>query len=291
MSSPLRQRVVTALILLLGLVAATTLLSPFGFAVLIAVVLVLAAWEWAGFIEIEKRRSKTGFMVTMVVMIAGLFFLLGVRPGSETMDGLRASLILGLGLLFWLLAFVMLWGYPENASQWNNKSKIALMGLFALLPTWVGLVTLKYLLPNGYLVIGLIVMVAAVDVGAYFFGMALGNTKLAPKLSPNKSWEGVWGGLLTCFTLGLILVWALNEYVISLQQEQRIALILLSLTVTFFGVTGDLVESMLKRNCQIKDSGSLLPGHGGLLDRVDGLMAVTPAFVLIVLMTLTDIGP
>ncbi len=289
MSSALKQRVITALILMCGLVLATTMLSPFAFAVFIAVIVLLAAWEWAGFIGVHRKRSKTGFMLTISTMVVGLFFLLDVLPGSQSMDNLRTAFILSLGLLFWILAFFILWGYPANAGKWNNQSKIALMGLCALLPTWVGLVQLKFLLPNGYLVIGMIVMVAAVDIGAYFFGMALGHTKLAPKLSPNKSWEGVWGGLLTCFTLGVLLVWALNEYVFALQQGQRIALILLSLTVTFFGVTGDLVESMLKRNCQIKDSGSILPGHGGLLDRVDGLMAVTPAFVLTVLVTLTDI--
>jgi len=289
MVSDLRQRVITALVLLSGLVTATSLLSPFLFALFMAAVVLVGGWEWAGFVQLDQRRSKLGFMLTLTAGVVGLFLMLGVTPDAQSVDGFRVAMLLWLGLLFWVLAFIMLWGYPASAHHWNDKSKIALMGLCALLPTWVGLVQLKYLQTEGFLVMGLVVMVAAVDIGAYFFGIALGHTKLAPKLSPNKSWEGVWGGLLTCFTLGVLLVWALDQFLIPLTRSQQLTLLLLSLTVTFFGVTGDLVESMLKRNCHIKDSGSLLPGHGGLLDRVDGLMAVTPAFVLTLLLTLTDL--
>lgn len=290
MVGDLRLRVITAIILMLGLVAATTLLEPFYFAIFIALIVLIASWEWGGFIQIKRKRGRAGFILTIALMILGLFYLLGVTPGALAIDGFRAALILLLGLLFWLMAFFMLRGYPGNAHHWNNQSKIALMGLCALIPTWVGIVQLKYLLPNGLLVLGMIVMVAAVDIGAYFFGMTLGHTKLAPRLSPNKTWEGVWGGLLSCFTLGLALVWLFDRFVISLDNAQRVSLVLLGLTVTFFGVTGDLVESMLKRNCGRKDSGSLLPGHGGLLDRIDALLAVTPAFVLTLLLTLTELS-
>lgn len=290
MSSSLKLRVITAVILMAALIGASTLLSPFAFALFISAVVLLAAWEWAGFLGVQSQTPKLGFLATVAVMLIGLFLLLGVRPGADSIDQLRAAGILALGLLFWLLSIVILRGYPANNESWNDGSNIALMGLCALLPTWVGFVQLKFLLPQGYLVLGLIVMVAAVDIGAYFVGSALGHTKLAPRLSPNKSWEGVWGGMLTCFLLGLLLTWALHRYLTPLTIEQMAALLFLSLTVTFFGVAGDLVESMLKRNSQLKDSGSILPGHGGLLDRVDGLMAVTPAFVLILLFTLTDLG-
>lgn len=290
MAGDLRIRVITALVLMTGFVVATTLLQPFYFAIFIALFVLVGSWEWGGFIQIQHKRGRLGFIVTIALMILGLFFLLGVTPGAREIDGFRVVLILSLGLLFWFMSLLILRGYPDNAQRWNDQSKIALMGLCALIPTWVGMVQLKYLLPNGLLVLGLIVMVAAVDIGAYFFGTALGHTKLAPRLSPNKSWEGVWGGLLTCFTLGLALVWLLDQFVVSLDFAQRVSLVLLGLTVTFFGVIGDLVESMLKRNCELKDSGSLLPGHGGLLDRIDALLAVTPAFVLTLLLTLTDIS-
>lgn len=289
-ASPLRQRVLTAIVLMAALIGFSTLLSPFYFAVFIGIVLLLAAWEWCGFIGLQTPQSKIPYLSTIAIMIAALFYALGVTPAAVSIDNVRAAAILFLGLMFWLLAFQMLRGYPENTTGWNDRSRIALMGLCALLPTWVGFVQLKFLLPQGYLVLALIIMVAAVDIGAFFVGTAFGHTKLAPRLSPNKSWEGVWGGLLTCFVLGLILTWAFHRYISPLSLLQMSAMICLSLTVTFFGVTGDLVESMLKRNCDVKDSGNLLPGHGGLLDRVDGLMAVTPVFVLILLFTLTDLG-
>ena len=148
---------------------------------------------------------------------------------------------------------------------------------------------LKNVAPEGYLVISLMRMVAAGDVGAYFAGTYLGRNKLAPQLSPNKSWEGVWGGLITCLVLGIAMIIALHVNVVTLSLSQVIILVLLCPLVTLFAVIGDLVESMLKRNSQVKDSGQLLPGHGGVLDRVDALIAVTPIYVLTILLTLFEV--
>jgi len=286
----LKQRIITAVILLLGLILATTLLSSFNFAILIALIVLLASWEWGGFIGLTDIKSRLGYSATLAVMLIGLFFMLRVTPAAESIDSLRASLILGLGLLFWLMVSLMLKDYPHNAELWNDKSKIAIMGLLTLLPTWVGIVQLKYLFEQGYLVFALVIMVAAVDIGAYFAGTLFGHTKLAPRLSPNKSWEGVWGGLSLSLLLGLLLIWALHTYLLKLDPLQIGLLILLSLAVIFFDVIGDLVESMLKRNRNIKDSGALLPGHGGILDRVDGLVAVIPSFVLTLQLVLPDLG-
>jgi phosphatidate cytidylyltransferase len=286
----LKQRIITAVILLLGLILATTLLSSFNFAILIALIVLLASWEWGGFIGLTDIKSRLGYSATLAVMLIGLFFMLRVTPAAESIDSLRASLILGLGLLFWLAVLLMLKDYPHNAEHWNDKSKTATMGLLTLLPTWVGIVQLKYLLEQGYLVFALVIMVSAVDIGAYFAGIRFGHNKLAPQLSPNKSWEGVWGGLSLCLLLGLLLIWALHTYLLKLDPLQIGLLILLSLAVTFFDVIGDLMESMLKRNRHIKDSGALLPGHGGILDRVDGLIAVVPSFVLTLLLVLSDLG-
>ncbi|GAB5498911.1 MAG: phosphatidate cytidylyltransferase [Pseudohongiellaceae bacterium] len=289
MSGALKTRVITAIILLLGLVAVAMFLPPLPFALIIGGIVMMAAWEWTGFIGLPDPVARLPYMLSILLALVGSWLLLGIEPDNADINRLASATVLTLGLLFWLLAFMLLRGYPDNTRKWNNRSGIALMGLMALVPTWVGIVQLKYLMPEGWLVLGLIVMVAAVDVGAFFAGTAFGHTKLAEKLSPNKSWEGVWGGLFTCFCLGLLLTWGLHRFLMPLTGSQMLALVLLSLTVTFFGVTGDLVESMLKRNRDIKDSGALLPGHGGLLDRVDGLMAVTPAFVLTVLLTVADI--
>ena len=286
MSDGLKQRIITAVFLLLCLIAATTLLPPFWFALFIAAVVLVASWEWGALIGLADIKSRQAYLATMILMLIGALLLLGLEPGTDRIDLSRALMVLSLGLVWWSIAWLMLFGYPGNARQWNDKSKIGLMGLLALIPTWVGIVVLKYLLPSGFLVLGLVIMVAAVDVGAYFAGRAFGSRPLAPSLSPKKTWEGVWGGLATCCAVGALFVWGMHSYLLELNTWQIIVLLLSSLVITVFAVVGDLVESMLKRNSNLKDSGHILPGHGGILDRVDAILAVTPASVIILLLTL-----
>jgi len=219
-------------------------------------------------------------------MLIGCFFFLGIVPDAQEIDGFKAGLVLLLGLLFWLLSLFFLAGYPENRKLWNDESKISLMGVLVLIPTFVGVVVLKYLLPSGYLVLALVVLVAAVDVGAYFVGVNFGSRKLAANLSPKKSWEGVWGGTLVCLLVAVPFVWLMHRNIQALSSMQIAALLTLSVAVTFFSIVGDLIESMLKRNCNIKDSGAILPGHGGILDRVDGLVAATPLFAITMMLVL-----
>jgi len=276
----LKQRIITAIVLALTFIIVTILFSPFVFSLFIALIVLIAAWEWAGLIGLSQQSSKVSYLATLAVMTIALFPFLGIYPEAKMISSDRTLILLGLGVLFWALAFLMLFGYPQNAAWWNDKSKIAVMGLMTLLPAWVGIIQLKYLDPMGYLVLALVVMVAAADIGAYFAGKKFGRRKLAPALSPNKSWEGVWGSLVTCLLLGLLLIALMNNYVLELSSQKILVLMVLSLCVTLFDVIGDLLESMLKRNQNIKDSGSILPGHGGILDRIDGLLAVTPLFVI-----------
>jgi|TARA_B110000879_G_C11177479_1_gene516745 phosphatidate cytidylyltransferase len=276
----LKQRVITAVLLLVALIAATTLLSSFYFSLFVAGVILVAAWEWAGLVSPDREIAKLPYLVSIAVILVGSFFLLGISPNVQSIDGFRASLVLMLGLLFWLISLFLLSGYPENSKLWNDESKIALMGVLVLIPAFVGIVVLKYLLPSGYLVLALVILVAAVDVGAYFVGVNFGSRKLAAKLSPKKSWEGVWGGTVVCLLVTALFTWLMHNNLQVLSLIQITALLTLSVGVTFFSVVGDLIESMLKRNCGIKDTGTMLPGHGGVLDRVDGLVAATPLFVL-----------
>ncbi|MBT3985943.1 MAG: phosphatidate cytidylyltransferase [Gammaproteobacteria bacterium] len=282
----LLQRIITALVLLFAFVAITIFLSAFQFSVLLALLGLIAAWEWAGFIGLTGVSGKLPYLATLAAMELGIFFLLGINPEALSLDELRVSMLLILGLIFWVLSLFMLVGFPDNKSLWNDESKIAVMGIFALLPTWVGLLTLKYLDPTGHYLLALVILVAAVDVGAYFVGVNFGSKKLAPNLSPKKSWEGVWGGLAVCMLVGVGFIWGLHTYVEPLTIFQIGLLLLLMILLCFFSVIGDLVESMLKRNQGIKDSGAILPGHGGMLDRIDGLMAATPAFVLTLMLVL-----
>ena len=280
MTNVLKQRVITAVLLLVALIAATTLLSSFYFSLFVAGVILVAAWEWAGLVSPDREIAKLPYLVSIAVILVGSFFLLGISPNVQSIDGFRASLVLMLGLFFWLISLFLLSGYPENSKLWNDESKIALMGVLVLIPAFVGIVVLKYLLPSGYLVLALVILVAAVDVGAYFVGVNFGSRKLAAKLSPKKSWEGVWGGTVVCLLVTALFTWLMHNNLQVLSLIQITALLTLSVGVTFFSVVGDLIESMLKRNCGIKDTGTMLPGHGGVLDRVDGLVAATPLFVL-----------
>lgn len=279
----LKQRIVTAVLLLAGLIAATTLLSAFGFALFVSATVMLAAWEWCGLIGLDNQLSRAGYLTTIAMVLAGLFWALNISGDALGINQYRLAVILGLGTLFWLLSLIILITYPANKSGWNDQSKIASMGLFALIPIWAAVIQLKYLMPSGVLVIALIILVAAVDVGGYFVGIRFGRSRLAPELSPSKSWEGVWGGLGLCLLVGIGMSWAAHIYIQNLQPWQFIVLVLLTLLTTFFSIIGDLLESMLKRNRNVKDSGGILPGHGGLLDRVDGLMAAAPIYTLLVM--------
>ena len=276
----LRQRIATAIVLLVGLIAASTLMSPFAFSLLTAIVVLLAAWEWGGFIGLENQTTKVAYIVSILLLLGGCFFLLELGPETETLRQDHALTLSVLGLFYWVCVSLAVLDYPSKNKHWNKEYRIATMGIFSLLPTWVGITQLKYLEPNGMLVLVLIILVAAVDVGAFFIGMNFGKTKLAPELSPNKTWEGVWGGFALCLLVSLGFGILLNWTLFSVGLFETAVLILISALVTFFSVTGDLVESMLKRNRKIKDSGTILPGHGGVLDRVDGLIAATPVFVL-----------
>jgi phosphatidate cytidylyltransferase len=284
----LKQRIITAISLLIGLTATTTQLSLFNFTLFISLVVVLASWEWGGFIGLKESSAKLTYSLTIAAMIIGLYFILDISTRDSSVDFVRASILLGLGLLFWILMVFVLAGYPENKSAWNNESKIACMGMLALVPSWVGLVVLKSLEEAGLLVLALVILVAAVDIGAYFAGVNFGSRKLAPNLSPKKTWEGVWGGFALCAVISVAMIWAANSYFLDLTSAQMVVLFFLAPLTTFFSVIGDLLESMLKRNQNIKDSGRLLPGHGGILDRIDSLVATAPPFVLLLVFMMSE---
>jgi phosphatidate cytidylyltransferase len=130
---------------------------------------------------------------------------------------------------------------------------------------------------NGNLLILLVVMtVATADIGAYFFGKIFGKHQLVSAVSPGKSWEGFWGGLITCMLLAALVAWAANF-------RHWIQFLVIIVLVALASVIGDLVESMVKRHRGVKDSGAILPGHGGILDRIDGLTAAAPVFALAII--------
>lgn len=284
----LRTRVITALVMLAVLYGATAWLSPFAFALFISAVLLVAVLEWSGLMGLTQNLHKALYLVVFAVCMAVISQPLGLHPDAVALDREGVLFVCGLGILFWLFAFSLLKSYPGNRDRWTGVGKTAVIGFLTLLPTWGALIQLKYLEPRGYLVLALVGLVSIVDIGAFFVGRKLGKSKLAPNLSPQKSWAGFWGGMASCLVLSLVLLYPMQRWVQPLDAVTAVALVVMGLVVAVFSVVGDLFESMLKRSQGLKDSGRSLPGHGGVLDRIDSLTAAAPVFVFFLIILVDD---
>ena len=176
--------------------------------------------------------------------------------------------------MFWLLALFWVVRFPQ-AAGWSSPWQRALIGIVVLLPSWMSLVSLQKH-PNGdLLLLMLLLLVWGADIGAYFAGKTWGRTKLAPHVSPGKTRAGLWGGLTSCALISAVFV-----VYLELDLANGVYLLLLAMVAGVASVLGDLFESMLKRYRGIKDSSHLLPGHGGVLDRIDSITSAAPVFVL-----------
>ncbi len=261
MSSTLRQRIITAALLATLFVGAVLALPEAGFALLLAAVTLLAAWEWAA-LSGWSRGGRIGHVV-----LTGLL-LLGYWTGREVTVVVLPPLFAA--TLFWLAA--PLWLHRYAAGSWRLTSRTAwsAIGLLLLPVAWLALLQLHR--HHGALpVLFLLVMIWLADSGAYFAGRRWGRRKLAPSISPGKTLEGVVGALAV--TLVLAVAFASSA-------PGGPLFVLLCLVTVSYSIVGDLFESMLKRQRGVKDSGRLLPGHGGVLDRVDSLIAAAPIFAL-----------
>lgn len=258
----LKQRILTALVLLPVALAGFLLLDGGGFALFIGVVIVLGAWEWAHLAGFDRQFERCLFAAATALVLFCLFKL-----------PVLAEAVLILGLIWWLLAAVLVMTYPRSVSYWGGRWRRLLIGWLILIPAWQGLVVLKQW-PQG---IGLIIMVMALvwaaDIGAYFAGRAFGKRKLAAAVSPGKSWEGAIGGmcasLLIVIGCGFFQDWTASRMLMA---------VIGAVWVVAISIIGDLTESMFKRQAGVKDSSRLLPGHGGILDRIDSLTAAVPVF-------------
>ena len=258
----LRQRVITALVLLPIALGGFFLLEGAAFALFIGAVIGLGAWEWARLAGFEGQPQRVAYAALVALLLFGLYHVPALAAG-----------VVALGVLWWGLATLLVLGYPASSRYWQGAGHKLLIGLLILLPAWQGLVLFKqWPMANG-LILAVMVLVWAADIGAYFSGKAFGRRKLAPQVSPGKSWEGLLGGLLTSLLLTLVT---------GLYRGWGGAALLLALTgaavVVLISVVGDLTESMFKRQSGVKDSSNLLPGHGGVLDRIDSLTAAVPVF-------------
>ena len=273
--STLAQRVVTAAVLVPLVLAALFLLPPGVWGALTLAIMALAAHEWAKLAGYGRQRAL-GFNGGMLLL--GLFLLSSSAMGFAR--GWPPSVVLtvcGVAAAFWLIVVP-----PWLARGWRPQGwlPMALAGWVVLLGTWVAVVELQARSP--WLVLAAMAVVWIADTAAYFCGRRFGRRKLAPSISPNKSWEGVWGGLAAVAVYALLLVpFAADAGYTGPRDFAAIAaFVLFVMLLGGVSVVGDLHESLLKRHAGVKDSGSLLPGHGGVLDRIDALLAAMPLAAL-----------
>jgi phosphatidate cytidylyltransferase len=260
----LRTRVITGCILGALLLMGLFLLPPLWAVLCFGAVFIIGAWEWAGFGALRTTAARASY--TFIVAAA----LLGAWRWSE--DHTHLMILLGVACLWWVVAFFWLVMAPTR----HRPAVVLACGLLVLVPAFVALTRLQ-IAAHGFahgplIVLWLILMVCAADIGAYFAGRSFGRRKLAPRVSPGKTWEGAVGGLL----MVALAAWAGALYF----ALPALAVIAFGCGVGIFSVIGDLTESMFKRAAQLKDSGTLLPGHGGLLDRIDSVTAAAPLYAL-----------
>jgi phosphatidate cytidylyltransferase len=237
-------------------------------AALMALVIAGGAREWVRMIPLYSTAGRFAYPGGVVLLMA----LLWVAPLSRVITPvLLLALLWWLGALYWL-------SRPEYrpARDWQQRLLKSLAGMLVMVPAWAALASLHGYAGNGPLLcLYVLVLVWVADSGAYFTGRYLGRRKLAPLISPGKTREGVYGAVLASGLLALLVG------LLSGQPGQWTAgLVLVSLLAVLFSVAGDLLESLMKRQCGIKDSGSIIPGHGGILDRIDSLTAALPVFLL-----------
>jgi phosphatidate cytidylyltransferase len=236
----------------------------------------VAGWEWSNLMKVTSVSGKTLFLSLLVLSQATVGVWLGL---FDSFDHQRAQQISLVAVALWAIIFLWVQGYPSSAILWSSRYILGALGILVLTFTWVAAAAILHNVSGQWLLLLAIVIVVLADVGGYFVGTLAGKHKLAPLVSPSKTWEGFAGGLLLQFVLIAGLLWALPDI------ATPTSLLLLVVPVALYSVLGDLFESMVKRHSGVKDSSQLLPGHGGVLDRIDGIMAALPLFSLLLSLT------
>lgn len=264
----LKQRIITALILIPLVFAALWYLPTWAIALLMAALMLACAWEWSLFIPLQGAGR--------VLYLAGAGGLMGLAHPA-LFGAQLATPLLGLGLAWWLAAALWLQLYPRGFAANRPAAWLrGVIGYAAILPCYVGFWQLHSLPLGRELIVLLLFLVWATDTGGYFAGKRFGHYKLAPMISPNKTWEGLLGGV------GLALLLALLGNALVFHYSWLTA-ISLGLLVALISVVGDLMVSMFKRQTGVKDTGNLFPGHGGALDRLDSMLSAAPVMMLLCL--------
>ena len=263
----INQRTLTALLLAPAAIVLILFAPTALFAVVIGVMALQALWEWARLAGFHSRPLRA----LLLAVTAGLLAWLGWHHPPPLRDAVLAA-----GLLWWLLALTWLQRISYAASPTREHAWIKLgAGVLAIVPAWTALVVLHASAPHGsaWTLLALMIVWSA-DTGAYLAGTRFGRHKLASAISPGKTWEGVAGGVLLALAVA-----ATGGWLLGVQGAGYALLLALTLATVAAAVVGDLFESLLKRHALVKDSGTLFPGHGGILDRLDSVFAALPLFV------------
>jgi phosphatidate cytidylyltransferase len=269
----LKQRLITAAILIPLVVWAVFASSLTTFTTLIVAVALLAAWEWHQMIGIQSPGMRVMLAVDLIIVL------------YLAITQLNPYFIISIGVLIWLIALVVILGFSNTSLAerlshvFKNKVFGAISSILILTVFVVSSITLKAFSEVGaFLFFFVMVTVWLADTGGYFAGKRYGKHALAPAISPNKTWEGVAGGVLLASIWAIGFYWVKTPTTITLFEW-----LLLAVLTVAVSIVGDLFESLYKRAFSVKDSGSLLPGHGGILDRIDSLIAAVPVFTFLVL--------
>ncbi len=272
----LKRRLLTAAVLIPTVIWCVLSLPTEIIAALFALIVLAGAWEWSRLIPLFSLWTRTIYVVLMLPVL-WWFWRVGLGPETET-----AKTVLLVACGWWIFALAWVFN-PDTGSRTGPLIGLGkgLAGMLTLIPAWLSLWVLHGSVPHGpLLVLCLFAVVWAADSAAFVAGSRWGRRRLAGKVSPSKTWAGVIGGLAAGVIGGLLAGWLMGWSGMQLIQFGCICLV-----AVLFSVVGDLTESLLKRHRGLKDSGHLLPGHGGILDRIDSLTAAAPVFLLGVLWT------
>jgi phosphatidate cytidylyltransferase len=275
--SALKQRVLTAVILVPILLGAMFLLPGIAWQLLLCLPLVLASLEWS---RLSKYSTVAGYAFTALLLVNALAFVFAFwSEGGVGLGEAVATLVLIPALLFWAIA-APLWLY--RGWRVTNPFILGVVGWLILVPAWVAFVFLQR---SPWMLLAIVLIIWIADIAAYFAGRRFGRHKLAPQISPGKTWEGVVGAFIA------VIVYGFGVSFLVLPQANaydRIVMLIFVCALTVLGIVGDLFESWIKRTAGAKDSGNLLPGHGGMLDRIDSMTAALPFAALYYLWMLTS---
>jgi phosphatidate cytidylyltransferase len=274
MVTMIKQRLITAAILIPFVLLGILLLETKTLEWFIAIITVLAAWEWFGIIGVHD-------VIKRLIWVSGLCLL-----SIISIQYLSIGFIVSITSIIWLLAAAVLIKYgndglPNHLTTLFRQPGFGIASAVILLASfWIAAISLHDSQMGPQQLVYILVSVWLADTGGYFVGKKWGKKALAEAVSPNKTWEGVWGALT------LTTIWAIVAFEIGLGGSLSLQTwLLLTLTSVAMSIVGDLFESLFKRSHNIKDSGNLLPGHGGVLDRIDSLIAAVPIFVAGLILT------